>query len=64
MGMTRTRSPGSLLLRTQVEGGAGRERCTQGMRETLTIKEEGEEEVERGTRKRMNSDQEIDGQEN
>ena len=56
MGITRTRSPGSLLLRWPVEGGAGRERCT--------IKEEGEEEVKRGAGEGMNRDQGIDGQVN
>ena len=56
MGITRTRSPGSLLLRWQVEGGAGRERCT--------IKEEGEEKVKRGAGGGMNRDQGIDGQVN
>ena len=56
MGITRTRSPGSLLLRWQVEGGAGRERCT--------IKEEGEEEVKRGAGGGMNRDQGMDGQVN
>lgn len=56
MGITRTRSPGSLLLRWQVEGGAGRERCT--------IKEEGEEDVKSGAGGGMNRDQGIDGQVN